>query len=163
NATRALAMHANWRSQAALQALVQFLGDAPRAVDPSDRVSVADAIVEAARFQIKGARQDAILFSALVGMLEDKNEEISTIGANTLMPMRDREFRGDLGRPEKKMPDGGWAAWLQEVTARAAGYRKDYANCPNWKEGAEATFCKGGAYLMGVDPSNGHACSTDPV
>jgi hypothetical protein len=76
-------MHANWRSQAAQDALTQFL---------------ADAIVEAAKLRIKGVRQDALLFKSLVAMLEDKNEEIGTIPTNTLMPIRDHEFRGDLGR-----------------------------------------------------------------
>ena len=77
-------------------------------------------------------------------MLEDKNEEIRTIASNTLMPIRDREFRGDLGRPERKAPEGGWQAWLSEVTARAAGYRKDYANCASPANEAAKLFCEGG-------------------
>ena len=143
-ATRALAIQANWRSQAAQEALVKFLADAAQQVESSDRVSVADAIVEAARYQIKGARQDAILFRALVSMLDDKNEEIRTIATNTLMPVRDREFRGDLGRPERKAPEGGWAAWANEVTARAAGYRRGYANCGQPENAAAKLFCEGG-------------------
>lgn len=151
-ATRALAIQANWRSAEAQRALAHFLADPAKAVEPSDRVSVADAIVEAGRFQLRGVRQDAILFQALVGMLEDKDEEIRTIATNTLMPIRDREFRGDLGRPEKKAPDGGWTAWLTEVTARAAGYRRDYVKCGQPVNAAEALFCKGGE-LMSTDPA----------
>jgi len=41
---------------------------------------------------------------------------------NFLAPIRDREFRGDLGRPERKTPNAGWAQWLDEVSAKAAGY-----------------------------------------
>lgn len=142
--TRALAIQANWRSQAAQDALTSFLADPAKAVEPSDRVSAADAIVQAARLQINGARQDAGLFKALVAMLDDKNEEIRTIANNTLAPIRDREFRGDLGRPERKIPEGGWQIWLNEVTDLAAGYRKDYANCGHPVSEAAALFCKGG-------------------
>ena len=53
-------------------------------------------------------RQDAVPFKTLVALLEDKNEELRTMAANTLAPIRDAEFRGDLGRPERKTPEGGW-------------------------------------------------------
>lgn len=151
-ATRALAMHANWRSQAAQDALTQFVAaDPAKAVEPSDRVTAADGIVEAARYQIKGARQDANLFRSLVAMLEDKDEEIRTIANNTLMPIRDREFRGDIGRPERKAPEMGWPAWLAEVTARAAAYRRGYSSCGKPDSGAAALFCEGGR-LFASDP-----------
>jgi TPR repeat protein len=153
-AARALAIQANWRSQAAQEALTQFLADPAKAVDPADRVSAADAIVEAARYQIKGARQDAILFRSLVAMLEDTDEEIRTIANNTLMPVRDREFRGDLGRPERKAPEGGWAAWLSEVTARADAYRRGYSNCGKPENAAAALFCEGGR-AAATDPARG--------
>ena len=146
-AVRALAVQANWGSQAAQTALAQFLADPAQAVEPSDRVSAASAIVEAARFQIKGVRQDAILFQTLVAMLEDKDEEVRTIANNALMPIRDRDFRGDLGRPERKAPEGGWAAWVDKITSRAAGYRKDYANCPHPVNASAALFCDGGQAL----------------
>ena len=148
SATRALAMQANWRSQAAQDALTAFLAaDPAKAVDPADRVSAADAVVEAARFQIKGVQQDAGLFQALVAMLEDKNEEIRTIAGNALMPIRDPEFRGDLGRPERKAPDGGWPAWLSEVSKRAAGYRKNYAECASPSGRAAELLCQGDSHL----------------
>lgn len=146
-ALRALAIQGNWRSPAAQGALTSFLADPSKAVDPADRVSAADAIVEAARFQIKGVQQDAALFHALAAMLEDKNEEIRTIAGNALMPIRDPEFRGDLGRPERKAPEGGWAAWLTGVSERAAGYRRHYAICGAPAGEAAELFCKGGAHL----------------
>jgi len=139
---RALAMLANWRSQAAQDALTAFLADPSRAKEPADRVRVADAIVTAARFQIKGVQQDAGLFHAMVAMLGDSDEEIRTMAGNALMPIRDREFRGDLGRPERKAPEGGWPAWLQQVTERAQGYQRNYAGCPGTSE-AEKLFCQG--------------------
>jgi len=138
---RALAMLANWRSQAAQDALTAFLADPSRAKEPADRVRVADAIVTAARFQIKGVQQDAGLFHAMVAMLGDSDEEIRTMAGNALMPIRDREFRGDLGRPERKAPEGGWPAWLQRVTERAQGYQRNYAGCPGTSE-AEKLFCQ---------------------
>lgn len=151
-ATRALALHANWRSEAAQSALVQFLANPSSASDPAARVPVASAIVEAARFQIKGARQDPALFKSLIAMLDDPDEEIRTIANNTLMPIRDREFRGDLGRPERKAPEGGWTAWLNEITARAAAYRRDYASCPHPEDAAATLFCQGAAFLS-TDPA----------
>lgn len=128
-AARALAMNANWRSQAAQDALTGFLADRSKAVEPADRLSVADAVVDAVRFQIHGVQQDPGLFAALVSLLEDPDEEVRTMAGNTLMPIRDPEFRGDLGRPERKAPEGGWPAWLQQITVQAQGYRKNYAEC----------------------------------
>lgn len=162
-ATRALAIHANWRSQEAQNALTTFLSDPTKAIDQADRVGAADAIVRAVRLQIKGVRQDPELFRTLVTLLDDKNEELRTIAANTLAPIRDREFRGDLGRPERKTPEGGWTAWLDDVSSRAAGYRKEYAKCATTKDEASQLFCKGGAYLTGKDLSSGKIVGTDPV
>jgi len=150
-AARALAMHANWRSQAAQTALTAFLANPAQAVEPADRVSVADAAVEAARFQIKGVRQDAGLFAALVALLQDPDEELRTIAGNALMPIRDPEFRGDLGPPERKAREGGWTAWLQDTTVRAQGYRKNYAECaPSQPPASQAAqlLCQSQALLQ---------------
>ncbi len=97
-----------------------------KAVDQDDRVSAVDGINAAVRFQVKGARQDPELFKALVTLLTDQNEELRTMAANTLAPIRDGGFRGDLGRPELKEPAGGWPQWLEGMTARANDYRNDY-------------------------------------
>ena len=98
--------------------------------------------------QLRGAPQDAVLFRALVSLLDDKDEELRTMAANTLMPIRDRDFRGDLGRPERKAPEGGWPGWLTDVSAKAAGYRKDYEACgtQNGRGTALELFCSGGAF-----------------
>ena len=128
-AIRALASNANWRSETAQKALVDFALSPEKALAPEDRVAAVDGIVQAARLQINGARQDPLLFQALITLLEDKDEELGTMAANTLAPIRDPEFRGDLGRPEQKAPEGGWQQWLDETSAKAAGYRKDYDAC----------------------------------
>ncbi|MDQ6677537.1 MAG: sel1 repeat family protein [Acidobacteriota bacterium] len=148
---RALAVNANWRSEAAQQALVQAATHPDTAgIDEAGRVSALDAIVQAVRFQVKGVRQDPPLFKALVTLLNDKNDELRVMASNTLAPIRDRDFRGDAGRPERKMPDGGWQHWLDEVTAKAAGYRKDYEVCGDAvRETAVDLFCKGGTSLPG--------------
>jgi hypothetical protein len=112
SALRALAANANWRSEAAQHALVDLALTPGKAVTPEDRVAAVDGIVEAVRLQINGSRQDAILFKALVTLLNDQDEELRTMAANTLEPVRDPEFRGDLGRPEQKAPAGGWQHWL---------------------------------------------------
>jgi TPR repeat protein len=163
-AVRALALNANWRSEAAQTGLIDFALDAAKAVDPADRAGAVDAIIQAARLQINGVRQDPGLFKALVTLLEDKNEELRTMAANTLAPIRDAEFRGDLGRPERKTPEGGWQNWLAEVSAKAAGYRKDYDVC-----GAQSNqepvnlFCTGGGYLLGKNLMTGQPMRRDPA
>ena len=89
------------------------------------------------------------------------------MASNTLAPIRDSEFRGDLGRPERKMPEGGWQHWLDEVSTSAAGYRKDYEVCDgrtasSSKEAVDL-FCAGGAYLLGRNLTSGQATPTNPA
>jgi hypothetical protein len=88
------------------------------------------------------------------------------MAANTLAPIRDKEFRGDLGRPERKEPSGGWDAWVNEVAAKAAGYQKDYAVCAAVGERAPKgvnDYCTGGKYLLGHDLATGKPVKKDPV
>ena len=160
---RALAVNANWRSQAAQDLLTSFLADPAKAIDPRDRVAAADAIVQAVRTQIRGARQDPGLFGALISLLDDKDEELRTIASNTLASIRDPQFRGDLGRPEQKMPDGGWAAWLAHLTKETAGYRHAYASCGSASDEASRLFCEGGASLTGKDLATGKPVEIDAV
>lgn len=166
-AARALGVNANWRSEAAQTALVEFVVlDPSKAVDEADRVDAADAVVHAARLQIKGVRQDPALFRALVTLLGDSNEELRTMAANTLMPIRDRDYRGDLGRPEQKTPEGGWQHWLDEMSAKAAGYKKDYGVCASLKGGGKEPvhlFCEGGGYLLGENLTNQQPMHRDPA
>ena len=164
---RALALNANWRSEAAQNALVDFALNPGKAVETADRVAAVDAIIKAARLQLSGARQDAALFKTLVTLLDDKDEELRTMASNTLAPIRDSEFRGDLGRPERKMPEGGWQHWLDEVSTSAAGYRKDYEVCDgrtasSSKEAVDL-FCAGGAYLLGRNLTSGQATARNPA
>jgi hypothetical protein len=165
-AIRALSIQANWRSAAAQQALVALATGQQPAVDEHDRVDAADGIVQATKLQIRGARQDPELFKTLVTLLADKNEELRTIAANTLAPIRDKDFRGDLGRPERKAPTGGWDAWVNEVASKAAGYQKDYAICATASgNGSDAVgaYCAGGQYLLGHDLATGKPVKKDPV
>jgi hypothetical protein len=85
------------------------------------------------------------------------------MAANTLEPVRDSSFRGDLGRPELKEPSGGWNAWLNLVTAKAAGYQKDYEVCAQSAAGAAADYCTGGNYLLGRNLATGQSMPKDPV
>lgn len=176
SAIRALALNANWRSLAAQQALINLATNPDKAVDPNDRVSAADAIVQAVRLQLRGVRQDPPMFKALVALLEDSNEELRVMAANTLAPIRDREFRGDLGRPERKVPNGGWAQWIDEISTKASGYLKDYEVC-GWGTAHTATnlpgnrgtkepvdlFCMGGASLLGYNLATGQPVSKQPA
>ncbi|HXB70944.1 MAG TPA: hypothetical protein VNY05_22100 [Candidatus Acidoferrales bacterium] len=169
-ALRALAVNANWRSETAQRALIDLALNPGKAVDPDDRAGAVDGIASAVRFQIKGARQDPALFQALITLLTDTNEELRTMAANLLAPIRDGGFRGDLGRPEQKEPTGGWPHWLGNVTAKAADYRNDYQVCANPITGpADAArqpvdlYCQGGAFLLGTSFATGQAAPKDPV
>jgi hypothetical protein len=165
-ALRALAIQANWRSQAAQDALIEIATGQKKAVDERDRVDAADGIAQAVKFQIKGVRQDPGLFRALVALLTDQNEELRTMAANTLAVIRDAGFRGDLGRPERKEPAGGWSAWVNEVSAKAAGYQKDYEVCSSTDKGGRpgaGDYCVGGNYLLGRDLVSGQPVKKDPA
>jgi hypothetical protein len=175
-AIRALAMNANWRSQVAQQALIELATNPGKAMDPNDRVSAVDGLVQAVKYQLKGVRQDPALFKALVELLNDKEEELRVMAANTLAPIRDSEFRGDLGRPERKSPAGGWNQWVDEITTKSAGYRKDYEVCGlgiphgtlpypgnRGKEDPVDLFCMGGAHLLGKNPGTGGEMRKQPA
>jgi hypothetical protein len=104
------------------------------------------------------------MFKALVKLLDDKNEEVRVMASNILAPIRDSDFRGDLGRPERKSPTGGWQQWLDEISAKDAGYLKDYEVC-GWGKSdrgdaypgnrgtqkPEDLYCMGGASLLGYN------------
>ena len=146
-AIRALGIHANWRSEVAQQALIELATHPEKAVNSNDRVDATDAINRAVRFQIRGVRQDPPMFKALVMLLDDKDEELRVMAANTLALIRDGDYHGDFVRPEQKMPNGGWAAWLDQITTKAAGYSKDYDVCDGGAnlQGPVELFCKGKA------------------
>jgi hypothetical protein len=170
-AIHALAIQANWRSDVAQHALISLATGQEQAVDENDRINAADGIVQAAKLQIRGVRQDPELFKALVALLNDKNEELHTMAANTLEPIRDSSFRGDLGRPERKEPDGGWDHWVNAVSAKAAAYQKDYEVCAAASHTSQessvpesaTTYCSGGNYLLGRDLATGQPVKKDPV
>ena len=175
-AIRALAVNANWRSEAAQEALIDLATNPDKAADSTDRVSAVDAIGRALRFQVNGVRQDPPMFRALVSLLDAKDEELRVMVSNILAPIRDRDFRGDSGRVELKAPSGGWQQWLDDITAKEAGYLKDYEVC-GWgmTRRAEAypgnrgmqkpvdLFCSGGAYLLGYNLGTGERMPKQPA
>ena len=165
-AMRALAMHAEWRSEAAQTALIDLATHPEKAVDPADRISAVDALGYTVRFQVKGVRQDPPVFKTLVALLTDKDEEVRVMAANILAPIRDADFRGDAGRPEKKTPEGGWQHWLEEITAKDAGYLKDYEVCKaadRAPQEAVDLYCTGGSYLLGYNLGTGTAVRKQPA
>lgn len=154
-AIHALGINANWRSEAAQQALIDLATHPDKAANPNDRVDATDAINRALRFQVKGVRQDPPMFKALVTLLDDKDEELRVMAANTLALIRDADYRGDLARPEQKAPNGGWSTWLDQITTKAAGYSKDYEVCAARAQNSQEPvdlYCKGGASLK-KDPA----------
>jgi hypothetical protein len=164
-AIRALGVQANWRSDAAQKALIRLATGEQAPVQEVDRIDAADGIVQAVKLQIRGVRQDPDLFRALVTLLTDKNEELRTIANNTLASIRDRGYRGDLGRQERKEPEGGWTAWLNEITGKAAGYQQDYEVCakPDKSDQNLVAYCAGGKYLLGRDLETSKPAQKDPV
>lgn len=161
-AIRALAVNANWRSAVAQRALAGLALGAIPAVDPADRVGATDGLVEAARMQVKGVRQDPALFRALIDLATGKEDELRTMAASVLAPIRDADFRGDAGRPEKKAPEGGWEAWLDGVTAKAEGYEHGYRACASAADPAVALYCRGGALLLGRNLKTGETVAKHP-
>lgn len=162
-AIRALAVNANWRSAVAQRALIALALGAVPAVEPEDRVDAVDGLAYAMRFQVKGVRQDPAMFRAMVTLLSDKQEELRTMAANVLAPIRDPEFRGDIGRPEKKEPEGGWAAWLDAVTEKSVSYAHDYNTCGSATEKGAEQFCQGGSLLLGRNLKTGDPVQKKPA
>jgi hypothetical protein len=165
-ALRALAMYAGWRSEAAQAALIDLAAHPEKAVVPEERISAVDALGSAVRFQVKGVRQDPPVFRALVALLADQDEPVRVMAANILAPIRDPDFRGDAGRPEKKAPEGGWPHWLDEITAKQAGYLKDYEVCADTSAARPEPvqlYCEGGGYLLGRDPTTGKPVRKQPA
>ena len=152
-AIRALAVHANWRSPAAQQALIQLATD--KSADAGDRLSAVDALGQAVKLQVKGVRQDPPMFQALVSLLADKDEPVRSTAAVILAPL----YQPGDGTPSRKAPAGGWQQWLDEIAAKEAGYLRDYEVCGAGKSSQEAKelvdlFCQGGA-LLRKDPVSG--------
>jgi enamine deaminase RidA (YjgF/YER057c/UK114 family)/TPR repeat protein len=155
-AERALAMYANWRSEAAQHALIEIATDSSAKLD--DRVAAADGIAQAMAFQAVGVRQDPPMFRALVSLLGEKEENLRAIARLALAPVRDPNYRPGTA-PESKSPAGGWENWLHEITVKQAGDAAAYEIC-GWSgssgkplSGEAELFCKGGVALKGRDPA----------
>ena len=148
-AIRALAMYADWRYEAAQQALIRLATDAQ--ADNLDRLDATDAIAYAVRLQVKGYRQDPPMFRALISLLHDKDEPVSATANGALAPVYDS---GGTGERRRRMPEGGWEKWLADVTANETGDQKDYAVCAGNGGGGEPVdlFCMGGTALAKSDP-----------
>jgi predicted esterase len=159
-AVNALAMYANWRSEAAQQALIRLAADTNARLE--DRVNAADGIAQAVALQAKGVRQDPPLFRALVSLLKDPNEPLHAVAYLALAPVRDPGYQPGVA-PENKTPPGGWQQWLDEITLKQQGDLADYKVCASASgasgssapQAGEDLFCRGGARLTGVDPASG--------
>jgi TPR repeat protein len=170
---RALEISANWRSQAAQQALIRLATDrgVDRAADPGDRLKATDALGQAVRFQVKGVRQDPPVFQALIGLLADKDEPVRSTASAALAPI----YQPGNSTPPLKAPAGGWQQWLEEITTKEDGYLKDYEVCGRGKANAETVwpgnrdsrepvdlFCMGGAAVLGYNLATGQPVRSDP-
>ena len=117
-AIQALGMYANWRYPAAQTALVQLATNS--SADPFDRVNATDALGYAVRFQVKGVRQDPAMFSALISLLQDKEEPVRSAAYLSLAPAWEPAPAAATpsGGPRRRSPEGGWDKWLQAVIAK---------------------------------------------
>ncbi len=52
-----------------------------------DRLNAADALGYAVRLQVKGVRQDPLMFQALISLLQDKEEPVRATSAGILAPL----------------------------------------------------------------------------
>ena len=162
----ALGMNANWRSQAAQQALIQLATN--KSADSNDRLSATDALGYAVRLQVRGVRQDPPMFQALVSLLTDKEEPIRASANVILAPV----YQPASATPPLKAPAGGWQSWLDEITTKEAGYLKDYEVCAKAGQGASSgnrgssegqdLFCMGGNALLGQNLATGQPMPQDP-
>jgi len=169
-AIRALGMSANWRSQAAQQALIQLATN--KSADLNDRLNATDALGYAVRLQVRGVRQDPPMFQALISLLADKEEPVRASANAILAPV----YQPASATPPLKAPAGGWQNWLEEITTKEAGYLKDYAICGWGKSGQQETvypgnrgssepedlFCMGGTALLGQNLGTGQPVRQDP-
>jgi hypothetical protein len=115
----------------------------------------------ALRYQVKGVRQDPAAFAALITLLQDSDEEARVMAANILAPIRDKDFRGDAGRPEAKTPPGGWQAWIEEITDKQLGYMQDYFACNGSPADAGAKpYCDARRYLA-AEPAKAFAMTKE--
>ncbi len=173
SAVGALAMYANWRSQAAQDALIHAALDHDR--KPEDRIDAADAIRQAVALQAKGVRQDPPMFEALVALLGEHIEPLHAVAYLALAPVRDPDYKPGVA-PEIKTPPGGWRQWLDEITAKQAGDLVDYRVC-GWGQSATGVtypgnrgtqepvdlFCLGGDSLLGKNLGDGQAGTRNPA
>jgi predicted esterase len=169
-AIRALGMSANWRSQAAQDALIQLATN--KSADLNDRLNATDALGYAVRLQVRGVRQDPPMFQALISLLADKEEPVRASASAILSPV----YQPASATPPLKAPAGGWQNWLDEIATKEAGYLKDYAVCGWGKSGKEGTaypgnrgssqpedlFCMGGNALLGQNLATGQPVKQDP-
>jgi TPR repeat protein len=154
---RALAMYANWRYRAAQKTLIQLATDT--SADPRDRLNATDGLAYAVRLQVNGARQDPVMFQALISLLEDKDEPVRSTAALTLAPTYEP---APPDAPRRRSPEGGWERWLEGVAATENAALKKYEVC-GWGKPNHAAdlptnggtreavdlFCRGGAALLG--------------
>jgi hypothetical protein len=166
---RALAIHANWRSQAAQHALIEVATN--KGADLTDRISATDGLGYAVRFQVRGVRQDPPMFQALIALLTDKEEPVRASANAILAPI----YQPGTATPPMKAPAEGWQTWLSEVTTKEAGYLKDYEVC-GWGKSEEGAvypgnrgssepvdlFCKGGYALLGQNFATGQVVRKNP-
>lgn len=166
---RALGVAANWRYQAAQQALIQLATD--KGADPTDRLSATDALGQAVKLQVRGVRQDPPVFQALISLLTDKDEPVRSTASAILAPV----YQPASVTPPLKAPTGGWQQWLDEITTKEAGYLKDYEVCGLGKAGQETVwpgnrgsqepvdlFCMGGSAVLGYNLGTGQPVRKDP-
>jgi predicted esterase len=153
-AIRALGIIANWRYQPAQKALIALAMD--KSATTEDRVAATDSLGYAVRLQIRGVRQDPPMFAALVALQSDKDEPVRAAASAILAPAY--QPTGASSRA----PGGWWQNWLAEITAKEAGYLKDFEVCSG-EATVEAVdlFCKAGSQTLGYDLRTGQRVKKD--
>jgi hypothetical protein len=170
-AIRALAMYADWRYEPAQKALIALATD--QNVDALDRLNAADALGYAVRLQVKGVRQDPLMFQALISLLQDKEEPVRATSAGILAPLYEPSGHAEQ---RVKAPQGGWEKWLDGIAGEEKGAMKDYEVCGLGHSADKAVypgnrstrepldlFCMGGAALMGYNLATGQTGKKDPA
>jgi TPR repeat protein len=167
---RALAMYANWRYDAAQEALINVATNLN--ANPQDRLDAADGLDFAIKLQVNGFRQDPRLFRALVSLLQDKFEPVRSVANGALAPLY---TPSGTGAQRRRTPEGGWDKFLADITEKQNGYMNEYAVCGFGKSGEAAAsypgnrgshepadlFCEGGAARLGYNLATGQPVKKD--
>jgi hypothetical protein len=114
----ALAVQANWRSQAAQKALIAFVSPMNATADATDRLRAVQGMGRAMKLQAQGVQLDPPMFKALAALLDDDDEKIRTAAFAVLSPIRASSYNPAATKEERAPYVKEWAQWAIGVQVK---------------------------------------------